>query len=111
MQITGKVSTKLPVTTYGKEGKKKGGFVISFTEYNREKILAFTAFEKSLPAIEALNIGDKVEVEFNVDSREYQGKYYTEALVFKVEVLEAAPTKGKKVEAKVEDDDNDGLPF
>ena len=44
MELKGKLVAKLPVTTYGKEGKKKGGLVIEYGDKYPKKA-AFTVFE------------------------------------------------------------------
>lgn len=113
MQIEGTLQAKLPITTYGKDNKKKGGFVINFTEFNRPKQVAFTVFEKQLPSVEALNNGDVVKVDFSVESREYNGKYYTDATAYKIEVVSAARVKdtAPKPTEVIESKYDSNLPF
>ena len=81
------------VESYG-EGKQKLIAVFDTTtkpEY--PEILAVTFLGKSMEAFNQLNLvaGEQVNVSFNVKSREYQGRYFTEATGWKVERVNAAP--------------------
>ena len=109
MELKGKLVAKLPVTTYGKEGKKKGGLVIEYGDKYPKKA-AFTVFEKNLPSLDGIQVGDEVIVGFSVESREWQGKWFTDAIAIKV-----AATNGfaKKEEPFQVPDNKDfgGLPF
>lgn len=107
MELKGKLVAKLPVTTYGKEGKKKGGLVIEYGDKYPKKA-AFTVFERNLPSLDGINAGDEMIVEFSVESREWQGKWFTDAIAIKV-----APTNGfnKKEETFQVPDQDDDLPF
>ena len=97
MEAQGIVTAILPVTTYGKEGKKKGGFVIEIQDGKFTDNLAFECLEKALIDITDLSVGDEVNVKFSVRSREWQGKWYTNATAFGVNVKRAqqqAPPSG-----------------
>lgn len=109
-KFTGVFVTSLPTVTYGKEGKKKGGFVIQ-TEEKFPKKVAFTVYESKLPTITALTDGDKVEVDATVESREYQGRWYTDVVAQNV-VAKATEKQSKKAEETFQvSDHNDSLPF
>jgi len=53
-------------------------------------------------------IGDQVEIEFNVNSKEYNGKYYTNLSLWKITKIGAASPEDKK--ESIEEEDGD-LPF
>tara|TARA_R110001632_G_scaffold77797_2_gene175098 strand:+ start:593 stop:928 length:336 start_codon:yes stop_codon:yes gene_type:complete len=82
MEITGTVvefSDQSGVTKAGKEFKKSQLVIKNNEGYNdAEKFIAFTVLGKS---IENFNhaVGDLITVFFDIESREYNGKYYTEA--------------------------------
>lgn len=107
MELKGKLVAKLPVTTYGKEGKKKGGFVIEYGDKYPKKV-AFTVFEKNLPALDGAAIGADMLVDFVIESREWNGKWYTDAVAMKVQV---SGFVAQKDEAFQVPDQYGGLPF
>jgi hypothetical protein len=104
MQITGTAMEVLPVesgtSTAGKAWEKHC-FVIGFSSGNYEKILALTHM-KSLGEIK---VGQNVQCEINVSSREYKGRYYTECSCWKVVELDK-----EKQQAPQEEQEGD-LPF
>ena len=60
------------------------------------------------------SVGDRVEVEFNVRQREYQGKIYSNVSHWQLNKLtgEENAIQGKQLEAEqVVDEDDSGLPF
>lgn len=93
MNIKGKVIAELPVTT-GTSSKgtdwSKGGFVIETDDRYPQKI-AFEVFNKQ-ELLDAAQVGAVVDVHADVTSQEYQGKWYTKAQAYKVEVITPAAT-------------------
>lgn len=88
MEIKGRVIQVLDtVTGMGKNGEwKKTGFVIETSgEYTKKVCLSL--FNKDLLA----RVGQTVEVSFEPESREYNGRWYTECKAWKVQVLEDTP--------------------
>lgn len=76
-----------------KSGKpwQKRTLVLSFARPDNMKdgMAAFTLFgEKKMAMIEGLAEGEMVKVSFDVDSREYKGRYYTELNAWRVEPAE-----------------------
>ena len=69
----------------GKEWKNRV-FVIE-TESEYPKKCAFTGMGKVLEHVDKLAIGQKVKVNFNPESREWEGRYFTDNKVWKVEVI------------------------
>jgi len=108
-KFTGVFSSALPTVTYGKDNKKKGGFVIE-TEGKYPKKVAFTVFETKLPTISLLAKGDKVEVDATVESREWNEKWFTDVIAQNVVSLGVVTHSKKEEEFRVPDSSND-LPF
>lgn len=62
------------------------------------KLLALSFLGKSVVFSKALKEGDVVDCEFDVESREYNGRYYTEAKCWQIRVKSegaAAPASGE----------------
>lgn len=86
MEITGTVKEILPLESgEGKNGTwKKQTVVIGFKDGNYDKILALETMNKVTEHVEKLGIGMEVTASVNVSSREYNGKYYTNAQAWKI---------------------------
>lgn len=75
-------------------------------------LICFTAWTELAETVLGLKQGNKVVVEFDIESREYNSKYYTDVIARKVtlaEVGEKTPLQQKQ-EAKAEELADD-LPF
>lgn len=86
MEITGQVSHILPLEkgvgkTSGKEWSKQTAVITYGDQY--PKSMAFDMFGDR---IKDLKVGDTITVKFDVDSREYNGKWYTNISAWAVEV-------------------------
>lgn len=91
MDISGKLSIHLPTQTgEGKNGTwQKSGFVIETTNEKYPKKVCFTTWGDLIAQSQAYQPGEEVKVYFDVDSREYQGKWYSDIKAWKVERLAA----------------------
>jgi hypothetical protein len=107
MELRGKVVAVLPTVTYGKEGKKKGVLVIEYGDRYPKKA-AITFFERLLPNIDGVKVGDELLVEVSIDSREWQGKWFTDVLANKVQTTQGLE---KKEEVFQVPDQHGDLPF
>lgn len=89
MEITGTVKQVLPLESgAGKTGKtwQKQGFVITFKDNNYEKNLSLSAkTDNVIKKVQALRSGQDVTVSFNVESREWNGKWFTDATAWKID--------------------------
>jgi hypothetical protein len=105
MEIQGKITHILPT----REGNGTKG---AYTVYNYvletggqyPKPLAFEVFNTD----HGLQVGDTITAQVNLESREYNGKWYTSVKAYKLE------TQGKQAPAQppaMEDSESDGLPF
>lgn len=88
MLITGTFKKKTPLVEYGKADaqgrkKKKGGLLIQTGDFDKAKNIYFTAFEKTYSSFDATE-GDEITVDFNIESREWEGKYYTDAIAWSI---------------------------
>jgi len=90
MEIEGKLLQALPVQniTSQKGAMKKMDFVIEIESKFPRKI-CFALWNDKIDLFSA-KAGDSVKVYFDLDSREYNGRWYTEAKAWKVENLAAS---------------------
>ncbi|HPE39786.1 MAG TPA: DUF3127 domain-containing protein [Bacteroidales bacterium] len=93
MEISGKLILKLPIQSgVGKTGTswQKQEFVIETVESYPKKVCANLWGDKT-DALQNINIGDQVIVSFNLESREFNGKWYTDVKAWKIETAASAP--------------------
>jgi hypothetical protein len=87
-----KVGLKTEGTSKAGKEWKKIDFVVDFMDGQYEKMASLECMGASVDHAEKLKVGETVKVEFNIDCREWEGKYYTNLKCWKVEkVGEAAP--------------------
>jgi hypothetical protein len=86
MEIKGKIVQLLPLQTgAGKNGTwKKQDFVIETDGQYPKKVCIAAWGDKVGP--ETLQVGNDVNVSFDVESREYNGKWYTDLKAWKVDL-------------------------
>ena len=94
-------------------GAKKLTLVIDTKEqYNNEYALDYFKSGEYVKYVDEFakynKIGDQVEVEFNVNSKKYNGKYYTNLSLWKITKIGAA-NPAPQNQSNVEDDGD--LPF
>jgi coenzyme F420-reducing hydrogenase alpha subunit len=80
MEVKGTIKKKLKLqngtSKAGNEWQKLDVIITQSDEYSKE--VCITAFgDKAIESVKRFNEGDSVEVSVNVESREYNGKYYT----------------------------------
>jgi len=92
MQVKGKIQQILKqesgVSRAGNEWKKQE-FVIDTIEQFPRKI-CFTLFNDKLSLINGLANGDEVEVSFNIESREFNGKWFHNINAWKIDKPETS---------------------
>jgi len=88
MQIEGKLINHLPTQSgEGKNGSwEKGGFVIETPDAKYPKKIAFVTWGETVGTAGNIALGTNVKVDFEVESREYNAKWFTDAKAFKVQV-------------------------
>ena len=118
MQITGKLLSKLPpVNGTSQKGEwKKQDCVFETTEQFPKKV-CISFWENQVEKIQAVPDGSTLECHINIESREYNGKYYTEVRCWKFESKSQPETQSHKSANFVEpdltpsNDSVDDLPF
>ena len=91
LSVKGKISSKLSVengtSKAGKEWKKQSFLVDTGAQYNPE--ICFQLFgEDKIAMLEHYNVGDQVEVSFNLSSREWNGRYFHNVDAWKIEKIQ-----------------------
>lgn len=93
----------------GKSGKwSKCDFVLDVEDAKYPKKIAITAWNKDVDTIKQTPVGSELKVSFDLSSREYNGKWYTDVKAWKIEVTkkaEATQTHGSP------NYESDPLPF
>jgi hypothetical protein len=104
LEITGKVNQILPLETgEGKNGPwKKQFFIVEFMDGNYPKKVCVSLWGDKTDVLRNMQPGKDVKVSFNVESREYNGRWYTDVRAWKVDVLSGSATGAPG---------NDGPPF
>lgn len=119
MKVTGVITKVLDLQTgTSKDGLewKKQGFLVQTTEqYNNLYCFELFGAEKVDNFLKYNKVNDSVDVEFNVQTNEWQGKYYTSLQAWKVFKADAnAPTIPQAQEmpaTNVNEEEHDDLPF
>lgn len=91
MEIQGKIITKLPlVSGQGKNGEwRLQEYVLETTDQYPKKV-CFGLFGDRIDK-NPINIDDFVNVSFDIESREWNGKWFTSIRAWKVEVVNQEP--------------------
>jgi len=87
LKILGSITHILPIQTGTSKTNKewsKQDFVIQ-TEGQYPKPIMFTLFGEKTSLIQGFIIGSQVEVYFNLESREHDGKWYSQVNAWKVD--------------------------
>ena len=93
MEITGRLIMVLPLQQgTGKSGTpwQKQEFIIETIEQYPKKICANLWGDKT-DALQRLQIGTVVKMSFSLESREFNGKWYTDVRAWKLELADAIP--------------------
>jgi hypothetical protein len=90
MEISGKIIKKLDaVTGNSARGEwKKQEFIIE-TEDKYPKQVCISAWAEKVDELTKFNINDKVKLSLNAESREYNGRWYTDLRFWKIEMIGA----------------------
>ena len=89
LELKGKIIHIGNKNLYGNDGKYNCEFVIE-TQEQYPKIIAFEAHNEKCDRVRELSVGQEINVHFNLSSREYQGRYYTKATMWKFDVITQA---------------------
>lgn len=111
MEVIGKIIAILPkVTGSNLKGtwEKQDMIIETLEQYSKTICLANWGEKVNFSN---LNIGTKVKAMINLESREYSDKWYTDVKVWKIDVLENAPTEPHRMLDKSQTIENDTLPL
>lgn len=86
LEITGKLLTLLPETSgQGKNGTwTKRDFVIETADQYPKKV-CISAWGDKADGLRNVKIGDEIKVQFNIESREYNERWYTDIRAWRIE--------------------------
>ncbi len=119
LSVKGRVFQILkPETGVSKVGKEwsKREFVIETEEQFPRKV-CFTLFGDKTSLINNLAVGEVVDVSFNIESREYNGKWFHNINAWKIDKPESAENRSPMPEYSIDDippeaeENADDLPF
>ncbi len=114
LKVTGKVSVintlEKGVSKAGKDWQKQSFVIDTGAEYN--PLICFGVFgeDKCKDLITPLTVGQEIEVSFNLSSREFKGKYYTQADCWRISAVGSTPS-AQEVAEVMADEPRDDLPF
>jgi hypothetical protein len=83
---TGEVMALTPIEHVGSNGMAKRQLVIKFKDGQYEKVQPFTLLKERAERCSA-TVGSRVVVSWDYNGREWNGKYYADAVAWKVEVI------------------------
>lgn len=120
MQLTAKLLALLPLQTgKGKNGDwKKQDFIVETGDTYPKKICISVWGDKINPSV--LVVGNELKIDFDVESREYNGRWYTDVKAWKIEMVSAGksnvvheiqnPNSGNTIQSPLLDE-NEEWPF
>jgi hypothetical protein len=114
-EFTGTVLSVSKTETVGEKDFKKRTIVLTDDKAKYYQEIPFDFVQDNVGKLDAVSVGDKVTVSFNLRSRLWNGKWYVTLYGWRIEkiVSEQAPAKQYaeiEIPAKITDD-RDDLPF
>ena len=113
LEVTGKITKILDLqtgTTQSGSEWKKQSFILETTEqYNNVYCFELFGEEKVENFLKFNKVGNEVKVDFNVNTNEWKGKYFTTLSAWKVFKADATSSSNTQVEQPVEEGND--LPF
>ena len=115
MQLTAKLTQLLPVQTgAGKNGEWKKQDIIVETEGQYPKKVCISIWGDKINEAQ-LQIGNVLKIDFDIESREYNSKWYTDVKAWKIDVFDTstqnATDNNVDTAAFVPNSEDDVLPF
>ena len=110
-QLTGTVKVILDEQTFA-SGFNKREFVVTDEADKYPQDIKFEAVKDKVELVNALKVGDKVNVTFDLRGNEYSGKYYVSLAAWKIEVT--APAQSAPVDDPLDEEpdfDSGNPPF
>ena len=94
LELEGRIVHKLNVQsgTSARGAWSKQEFILEYQEGNFPSQVCLNVWgEDKVRELDKYQIGDKVKVSFNLSAREYNGRWYNDIRVWRIEPAEAAP--------------------
>ncbi|HDP74570.1 MAG TPA: DUF3127 domain-containing protein [Bacteroidales bacterium] len=121
MEIQGKLIKKLDLLTgQGKNGTWiKQEFIIETQEQFPRKV-CISLWGDKVRGLEAIPVGNQLKASINIESREYNGRWYTDVRAWRIESMSKSATPDQAPELPpfndnlyppMEGEGDDGLPF
>jgi hypothetical protein len=96
MQLTAKLTQLLPIQTgIGKNGEWKKQDIIVETDGQYPKKVCISIWGDKINEGQ-LQIGNLFQIDFDIESREYNNKWYTDIKAWKIELVELVVTSTQK---------------
>ena len=112
--IIGKIVSIGPIEQVGRNNSDKRTFVITYMSGKYEKHLALDVWKDRCKFFDGVPVGTLVDVRFDVESREHDGRWYTNATAWSVKPVEPSEEE-KEVRREYDTEpngvDTDNLPF
>lgn len=99
MKIKAKLLSRLPVvkgTSTKGDWKKADAIFETLEQYPRKVCISF--WNDQIKELDPSKVGKQAEIDINIESREYNGKWYTELKAYKIAFDSAEPSKAANVE-------------
>lgn len=115
MQITAKLTQLLPIQTgSGKNGQWKKQDIIVETDGQYPKKVCISIWGERINEAQ-LQIGNLLKIDFDIESREYNSKWYTDIKAWKIEVAGTSaqnnPDNTVNTDDFIPNGEDDVLPF
>jgi hypothetical protein len=115
MQLTAKLTKLLPIQTgTGKNGEWKKQDIIVETDGQYPKKVCISIWGDKINEGQ-LQIGNSLQIDFDIESREYNTKWYTDIKAWKIEVAATStqntPNNATNADDFIPNGEDDVLPF
>ena len=110
LEITGKVSHIGEIEAVGANNSPKRLFCIEVESGKYQNMIAFDLWKDKTALADEFMVGDIVDVKFDIKSREYSGKWYTNATAWSVKRRNGGNSEPASVDDAPPADDS-SLPF
>jgi hypothetical protein len=115
MQLTAKLTQLLPIQTgTGKNGEWKKQDIIVETDGQYPKKVCISIWGDKINE-QQLSVGNTLTIEFDVESREFSGRWYTDLKAWKIDVVGERNTQVNNLDniepLDLSEDNDDNLPF
>ena len=94
LELEGRITRKLPVQqgTSARGAWAKQEFIFEYQEGNYPTQVCMNVWgDDKVKDLERYQVGDKVKIAFNLSSREYNGRWYTDVSAWRIEPAGAQP--------------------